>query len=55
MCAIWQVIPFVKTKLHSIFKEKVLSVKWYLLSPNNVLLQSFWLKQKVLFVSYVRL
>ena len=28
--------PFVKTKLFSIFKEKVLSVKRYLLSPKKV-------------------
>ena len=30
--AIWQIAPFLKTK------KKELSVKWYILSPNTVLL-----------------
>ena len=48
---------YLQSKLSGILslKKNELSAKWYILSPNNVLLQSFRLTQTVLFVSDVRL
>ena len=49
-CYLTNITLFSKHSYILSLKKKVLSVKWYLLSSKTVLLLSFWVKQKVVFV-----
>ena len=44
--AIWQITPFVETKLYSIFKETVLSAKWYLFVTKECIALTILVKAK---------